>query len=162
MLKRLLRTGLVEPVRLYARPPLALENPLAIINPGDQEPDYDAIEWMAEKRIEEPREYVAYRATQRAANIYGGTVAQLQPLQAGHDIQISSVLEAHRRRGVNVTNWAGEDRLGSLKKLLPKLPDALVMGAPIIVVEVIGRYPASRVREFVRAFNGLQWTVELW
>jgi hypothetical protein len=161
-LQPLLRNRLVEPVRIFARLPLALKNPLAVINPGDPEPDYDALEYAAEKRLDDPREYVVYRATQKAANVYGGTLTQVQWLQAGHDIQISSVLECHRLRGVNIANWISEDRLQPLKKLLPKIPDALVIGSPNIAVEAIGDYPAKRIRDFVRAFNGYDWTVELW
>jgi hypothetical protein len=83
-------------------------------------------------------------------------------LQAGHDIQISSVLECHRQRGVNIADWISEDRLGAFKKLLPKIPDALVIGSPNIAVEVVGDYPAARIRKFAEAFRGYGWTVELW
>jgi hypothetical protein len=162
MLRRLLRTGLVEPVEVFARPWMRLETPLAVIGRDDPEPNYDALAYAAEKRLEEPRELTVYRATRRAANIYGGTVPLSHQLQMGHDVQISSVLEAHRKRGVNIDNWISEDQLGALKGLLPKIPDALVFGAPIIAVEVIGDYPATRIREFVRAFNGYDWQVELW
>jgi hypothetical protein len=162
ILRRVLRTGLVEPVRIFARPPLDLQEPLAVIRPGEPEPDFDALAYAATKRIEAPREYTVYRASAKAARLYGGTVPPSHPLQCGHDIQLSSVVEAHRKRGTIIDNWISEDRLQSLKKLLPKIPDALVFGLPIIAVEVIGDYPATRIREFARAFNGYDWTVELW
>jgi hypothetical protein len=161
-LRQLLRKGLVEPLLVFARPPLDLQEPLAVIRPRDPEPDYDVLAYGAEQRLQDPREYTVYRASAKAARLYGGTVPLSHPLQVGHDIQISSVAEAHRRRGVNIDNWISEDRLQSLKKLLPKIPDALVFGSPIIAVEVIGDYPATRIREFVRAFNGYDWQVELW
>jgi hypothetical protein len=161
-LKRLRRLGLVEGMKVLARPALDLIAPLAVVKPGDPMPDCDALAYAGEKRLEPPIEFEVFRATQRAANIFGGIIGQVQPLQAGHDVQVSSVLEAHRKRGL-ADCWFSEDVLRQRAKGFKKYPDALVFTPPqYTAVEIIGDYSASRIREFVEVFNGYGLIVELW
>jgi hypothetical protein len=166
ILQRLIRTGLVEKVPVFARPQLPMKEPLAIIRPGDQMPDCEALAYAGEKRLEEPRSYNAFRATQRAANIYGrGRRPDLSTLQVGHDIQLAAVHETYMRERFNDAFWFGEDYLATSNKLkLPKIPDALLClwEQGWAAIEVIGDYPASRIREFLEAFRAFEITVELW
>jgi hypothetical protein len=161
-LNRLLRLKLIQGQKVFARPPLALQEPLATIRKGGEMPDFDALAYKAEKRLEEPREYEVFFATQRAENIFGGKAPKIQLTQMGHDIQISSVLEAHKRMGVNPQNWVSEDRLQGIKKYLPKIPDALVFWDEVTAIEVLGDYPASRIAVFSEKIHALGFTIELW
>ena len=51
---------------------------------------------------------------------------------------LSSILEAYRARVGNVEGWIGEDMLGGLAKYLTKVPDAFIIGDPVIVVDALG------------------------
>jgi hypothetical protein len=163
MLRRLDRLKLVEKMKVVGRPPTTVMDPLWVFRPGDPLPPHERIAWAAQKRLKPPQEYTVVRASQRGCNIFGGSVVRWNPTQIYHDTMKSSVLEAWRAAGRRTDLWVGEHRLGSLAKLLPKVPDAFVLLQDrAVIVEVIGDYPPSRIREFVESLDGYGFEIELW
>lgn len=161
-LRRCLRLGLVEELTIFAREIIPLTEPLFTVRPRGPRPDYEKLAYAAERRMRPPRDQKFIKATQRAANIYGGRVARINPLQAWHDAQLSFIAEAHRRRGIEPHDiWVGEDNLPTWD-VFSRIPDAIAFVNPLIVIEFIGHYPADRIRKLVEAYRDTKFEIELW
>jgi hypothetical protein len=159
------RKGLVTRRKVFARPPLMLNGPLAVIGPKDELPDgwEHKLQWIAEKRLEEPRQYDVYFASQFGCNVFGGSVPKVNDLQVGHDVLLAQVFSEYMHRGLRPELWTGEDQMeGCFESITNKVPDAFILGSPCKVIEILGFYSANRIREFVLEFKNGLITVELW
>ncbi len=162
ILPRCERLKLVERVKVFGRPPFPVHEPLWT-GDGTETPDCEKLAYQASRRLPEPREFVVWKASQRAVNVFAGRyLSKINVLQIGHDVQLASVLEAFRQAGRRTDLWVGEDRLEGLRQHLTKVPDAFVLTDPPTVIEYVGDYPASRIEAFVRSFSGYGFNIELW
>lgn len=167
-------TGLLVRVSAVARWPLPeLREPLAVRLPGDR-PEWQtpaaAVAETAERRWQAAGAKVVplYLATPAAAKLTGGvaTGELRRPLQAGHDLLVTSLYLA-QRPDVQA-GWVGEDLLRVTLgwDRYDKVPDAVVTGLPGIgpvAVEVVGpSYGEARVASFQRFCVERDLAYEIW
>lgn len=150
-----------------------LREPLAVRLPGER-PEWQtpaaAIAEAAERRWQAVGTKVVplYLATAAAAKLTGGaaTGELRHPLQAGHDLVVTSLYLAQRpevRAG-----WVGEDMLRAVLgwDRYDKVPDAVVTGLPgvgPVAVELVGSsYGAARVAAFQRFCVERDLAYEIW
>jgi hypothetical protein len=168
-LAKLAQSGLIGRLIVPARPLPPLDAPTLAWRPGEGTPDFGAVAWRLQSRWKEgPMPTVAYIATRRGANQYGGRLRGRirRELQVTHDLGVSAVYLRMRALNLEATDaWIGEDVL-SPERRGEKLPDAVIADSlqspPRLVVEFGGAYDAERVRRFHEDCAERQLPYELW
>lgn len=153
LLSQLQRQRLIKRLAVLARMPEALIGPLATWQPGESEPDFDAIQYQAQKRLVKSVEGVTvFVGTDRLANALGGSCGgKFNHHSVSHDLGVTEVFLSLIRTDPNLAlAWQGEDLVAPSRKG-QKLPDAILFaasGQPSLVIEFIGDYPVERIRAF--------------
>ena len=141
--------------------PLEVAAPIFSWRRGKPAPDCHRISWRLERRWTRPYPQCSavYWATSRLARRIGGRGGRLmQPLQVQHDVGVAAVYCLFLQdRPEEADRWIGEDQYRRLApKRIPKVPDAVVLGADGRIeraIEFGGRYSARRLRSLHRAFE---------
>ncbi len=134
------------------QPPLDFSSgPLHEHTPGDDEPNYGAIEWAAKKRFSKPQ--------LRALYVTACNGRRIRPQEASHDL--SGVAELYLQRFRNNNSWISEDVLrGNWKGAGTAIPDALLKSEVTeTAVEFIGRYSTDRLREIHRSLSHMPYVM---
>ena len=153
VLRELREHDLIRQLTVLARPVPQIAGPLIRWRPGDDAPDFAAIQYQAEKRNREAVEPVTvFLGTARLANILGGTCGgPLDQHAVTHDIGVSSVfLHLWKTDEALAHAWQGEDVVAPSRRG-QKLPDPILFnpaGEAVMAVEYIGDYPVARIRAF--------------
>lgn len=146
-------SGFIERVQVNARPELELERPLLTWTLTDPPPHFGKTAYRLQSRWKEPPQRTTlYIATRKAAKEFGGVGGRhLKPLQASHDLHVSTVYLHYRTtRPDEAAAWISEDKLAPFRRH-QKLPDA-VLGenatSLLLAVEFGGGYDADRLAAF--------------
>lgn len=170
-LRQLEALGLVQSVKVNARPTPRLIAPVIQWHPGDPAPRFGHVaETLTKRWLNRPTRICrAFLATSKTANLFGGKArGELKrPLQATHDLGVAAVwmvLDAHSPERAD--RWRSEDLLAHTRnKPGDKLPDAFIVNESDNVIEVIefgGAYDAARVRDFHQDCEHRRTPYELW
>lgn len=159
--------GLVHCVEVNARPELSLERPVLAWAVGERDPDIGAVAYRLQKRWTLPIRRTAIAiATRVAARRFGGHGGPLaRPLQAGHDLHVTTVyLKYRQERPRAAADWLSESRLAPFRRHR-KIPDAAIGKAPDrprLFIEFGNGYDARRVEAFHRDCAAEGCPYELW
>lgn len=152
-LKRLVKSGLLKPYRILARPLPPLEEPVVTWEPGEARPRPGAVSWKLQHRWTAPPQYCpVYLASRRAKHLFGGAGNSFlsRPIQATHDLGMSRVyLTFLKNRPADAKAWLGEDVQTAGNR--SKNPDAQLFapdGKVMRVIEFGGYYAPKRVSSF--------------
>lgn len=166
-LRRLLDADLLARERANIHPELALIEPAACWQPGDQTPPLGPLAYQLARRWTEPNQPTTYFfATPRAARLMGGQGgAPKRHYQLNHDLHVATVYLRFRERDPEVAlRWVSED-------LLPppdsgaKHPDAMIRdatGNPVLVVEFGGAYDVPSLEKLHTHCAVQKLPYELW
>ncbi len=153
LLASLFSAGLARELVLLARPTPRIDGPLACWGPDKPTPDFDAIQYLAEKRQYAPVAATkVIVGTEKLSNILGASCGgKINHHAASHDLGVSNVylFQVKTNRYPDLS-WQGEDIVAPTR-VGQKLPDALLysaQGEPVLAVEYIGDYPATRIAAF--------------
>lgn len=154
-LRLLAAQSLVNRITVSVRTLPLIETPLLTWQPESPEPDFGQVAYQLQSRWKgrAVRSTTAYIATDRAAQLYGGTLrGQLKsPLQATHDLGVSAIwLQLARQAPEWADAWRSEDLLAHTRRG-EKLPDAFIVnqaGETAWVIEFGGSYDPTRVLAF--------------
>ena len=154
-LSHLQRLGLVQKLSVRARSLPAIERPLIKWRPGEPSPNCGQAAWRCRSRwrLRHVRSCIAYIATEKAAQLFGGRHRGSinKELQVTHDLgvtQVWLVLDASAPEWADA--WRGEDVMAATR-YRQKLPDGFIVdqnAKPVCAMEFGGSYDEERVREF--------------
>lgn len=152
-LRRLVRRGLLKPIRVLAQPLPIIAEPVFVWQPGEPRPRPGAISWQLQRRWTESARYIrVYLATRRAKQFFGGVGGSFlsRPIQATHDLGMAAVyLRFLKTRLAEADAWLGEDVHTTGNR--SKNPDAQLLapdGSTTRVIEFGGSYAPKRVSSF--------------
>ena len=165
---RLSQANWLMPIQVLARPLLELSVPLIDWTPGNDVPDFSAVERRCQERWTTPAVVTEVAiADRRSHAVFGGSVpAGLKnPCQTTHDLHVAEIFFRYRRAGLNWRErWVGEDAIAARWKW-KKLPDAVLCddeGHPSKAVDFGGAYRQERLQEFHEVCAGLSLPYEMW
>jgi hypothetical protein len=166
-LGRLVDRRLLATATINAHPLLHPEVPLFAWEPGEEEPDFEAVARRARVRwtlAAVPTE--VYWATPVAASMYAsGAHGLASVIHRDHDLLLSDVYVHYRTlRPDEACAWLGEDALPKAGYRV-KDPDAFLFddaGRVRRVIESTGRYGTAQVRAFHDYCAELETPYELW
>lgn len=171
-LKRVEAAGLVTLTNVMAPPELRVEAPLLEWQPGNPEPLFDRLAWRAESRLSRAATATTLiTATKKAQAITGGPIGTRpqRSTETAHDLMAAAVFELFRNdRPDRAASWKPEEAI--LQELFRErtslaqetIPDAIIVdgGGEEIVIEIAGRYGASKLRTIHDAYQERRY--ELW
>lgn len=165
-LSRLARAGwLVEEVA-PVRAELRLEAPFLTWQPGDADPAFGEVAYSISRRWQDkPTRTSIYRATKRAASVFGGYAGATNSAKVDHDVHLAAVYSLFvRTRPDDAAAWLSEDAFIEERKD-QVLPDAFLRdetGRPRSVIESLGHYPAKRLYRLHADCRGRYLPYEWW
>ena len=167
--RRLADAGLVETLRVLARPELPLTEPLATWRPGQPAPDLSRIAHIGRTRFKHPivTTTVVRASRQTAMRFTGFATRPPRKQETTHEIHVAAVyllLRAHKP--ALAAKWRGEwlRRPGERRGRHPgKTPDALIVteGKPT-AVEFVGHYTPDKLMGFHKLCEDKKYRYELW
>lgn len=168
--EKLVTSGWLMSTYVYATQPPELEQPLACWCPGDPEPDFANLSYVAKKRSRGPtRRIKVYIASKKAGIVFGGRGGPLSnPLQGSHDLACTSVyLLFLRQHPERASFWLSEDVIQRVRgKKGQRIADAMIHkahGKPACAVEFIGTsYSKERIASFCRDCSAKNLPFLLW
>lgn len=167
-MRRLEGQGLAECSKVLARSTPPLNAPILTWRPGDPDPDFASAAHRCRSRWwrRPARITVVWTATDRAAQLLGGTAGRLKrPVQATHDLGTAAVwLQLHKQAAPWADAWRGEDLMAHTRQG-QKLPDAFIVnddGQVTCVLEFGGGYDVHRVADFHQDCAQRRLPYQLW
>jgi hypothetical protein len=143
--------GLVKSVRVLAHPELPLDGPIVRWQPGDGRPAIGSVAYRLQTRwTKQIEELHVWCADAKARKQFGGqgNARLKQPLQATHDLHVSTVYVRRLAQAPDeAAAWVSEETLARTRRGR-KLPDAALVdasGRVTLVIEFGGAYRAERV-----------------
>jgi hypothetical protein len=146
---------------------IAVEEPLVAWQPGQEEPNAEAISHAAQVRwngVATPTAVVF--AGPRAANVYASNAGRLAAVNhRNHDAHLGAVYTVYRtQRSHEAVDWVGEDARPKAGFRI-KDPDAWLIdsgGRPYRVIESAGAYTVAQVQAFHEHCVEHELPYELW
>ena len=166
-LESLEAANLIEIHRVNAHPLLPVRSPLFAWQPGDAEPDCEALEESCRERWNKPAvPMTVCVAASLAANLFGSTARGVPHRDhRNHDLRLACVYAAYRRQKPQLAAmWVGEHGLPKAGHRV-KDPDAFLRhesGQVICVIESAGRYSEVQVQSFHDHCEAHELPYELW
>lgn len=167
-LRTLCGEGWLQVEATQVLPIRALSGPLVSWQPGDWLCNFGALAWKLAVRWRGPtRQAQVYRATAKAARIFGGrrNGEINRRFQLSHDIGVAAMYFALRRARPNVIDqWIDEERLAPHRRG-EKLPDAALgtnAARPDRILEFGGKYGKARLEAFHDDCESRGLPYEIW
>ncbi len=166
-LRRLARSGLLRTYRVNAHPVSEVQGPVVRWNPGDPDPDAEAVSARLRARWTEPSSpTTVYTASPEAASLFGCSGGELPELtHRDHDLLLGEVFVTYLRDDPEAARrWVGEAARPKAGYRV-KDPDAFLLdreGNTHRVIESGGKYDTERVEAFHEHCAELRLPYELW
>lgn len=148
------RRGLVESVRLMARPEIIPVKPLVTWQPGLPRPDFAPVAWTLKNRRRD-------QAPVATPCVVAAAGRHPRPTDTTHDLHLAAVfLLMCKELPTRACSWVFED---DLVRPGHKLPDALVTdGRAKTAIECGGEYDRQRLEEDHDYFAQMEYGYEIW
>ena len=170
-LKRVEAAGLVTLANVMAPPEIDFNSPFLDWRPGNPEPLFDRLAWQAESRLAHAATAtLLITATKKAQSLTGGPIGTRPQRSAeiAHDLMTAAVYESFRHRHPDrAASWKPEEAIVQelfaerMSLIRETIPDAIVVdGTEEIIIEIAGRYSASKLRSIHDAYKENRY--ELW
>lgn len=165
-LSRLARAGWLVGEVTPTRGELGLTAPFLTWEPGEPDPAFGEVAYSISRRWQdEPKPTCTFRATKRAADVFGGYAGTTSSAKVDHDLHLAAVYSLFvRTRPEDAAAWLCEDAYVAERKDLV-LPDAFLRddaGRPRSVIESLGHYPAKRLYRLHADCRGRYLPYEWW